>query len=649
MTAELYALAQARHRAGDLDQAERLYRQVLEQDPLHAEALHFLGVLAHQTGDHARALDWLARSVALRPGNALFHGNLAAVHAALGQSAEAVACLRRLVALQPDAADAHYRLANALLQTGDPDEAAAHYRQAVHLQPGHAEAHSNLGVALFDLGRMAEAVASYGRALQARPDYPEALNNLGNALKELGGLDEAVAAFAQALRLRPDFADAHGNLGNVLTARGEVPEALASYRRALALRPDLALVRSNYLLCLNYAPDAQDAELFAEHRRWGELHGREPPELPPHRNDPDPERPLRVGYLADDFGATAFGCFVRPVLAAHDPARVLPFCYQRAPAPAGGAAAVWRSLRGLAPARVAEVVRADGIDVLVDLLGHTRGHGLAVLPYRPAPVQVTWLGYPNTTGLASVAYRLTDAVADPPGGSVCHTEELVRLPGVFCCYGPPAGAPPVGPLPALREGRLTFGSHHNLAKLNPAVLDLWARVLRAVPSARLLLFRDTLRGGARDRLLRQLAGLGVTPDRVETRETAAANLTYLAPYHDVDVVLDAFPWSGHTTTCDALWMGVPVLTLRGSRHAGRMAASVLTAAGLAETVAATPDEFVARAVRLAADVKALAGLRAGLRERVAASALCDAVAFTRGLEDTYRALWRRWRAGGAGG
>jgi predicted O-linked N-acetylglucosamine transferase (SPINDLY family) len=646
MTAEVFALGLARHRAGDLGQAEQLYRQVLEREPLHAEALHFLGIIAHQTGDHARALDWLTRSVALQPGNVLFLNNLAAVHTHLGQLAEAVACYRRLVVLQPDVADYHYRLANALLHAGNLEGAAEHYRQTVRLQPSHAEAHSNLGVTLFEQGRMAEAASSYQQALRARPDYPEALNNLGNALKELGRLDEAVAALEQALRLRPDFADAHGNLGNVLTARGEVPQALASYRRALALRPELALVRSNYLLCLNYDPNADGVELFEEHRRWGELPDCAPPGVP-HRNDPDPQRRLRIGYLADNFEATAFSCFVQPVLAAHDPARALVFCYQKAPSPSGKEAITWRSLRGMTPAQVAERVRADDIDVLVDLLGHTRGNWLAVFPYRPAPVQVTWLGYPNTTGLTALAYRLTDAVADPPDEPIRHTEELVRLPGVFCCYGPPASAPPVGPLPALRAGRLTFGSHHNLAKLNPAVLDRWGHVLRAVPSARLLIFRDTLRGSTRERLLDQFAARGVSADRIEMRVATAANLAYLDLYREVDVALDAFPWTGHTTTCDALWMGVPVLTLRGTRHASRMAASVLSAVGLTEMVTQTLEEFVARAVQLAADVGALAELRASLRERMRASPLCDAAGFTRGLEDTYRTLWRRWASGGA--
>lgn len=640
--AEMFALGLARHQAGDLGHAGDCYRCVLARDPGHAQACHFLGVIDHQTGDHARAIEWMRRSIALNPGNVLFHSNLAAVYRALGQLAQAVTCYRNIVSLQPEVAEWHFALANSLLQAGQLVEAEAYFRHTVRLNPEHADAHNNLGVALYEQRRLSEAVASYHQAIHARADFAEALNNLGNALKELGWLDEAVASYEQALQVRPDFSDTYGNLGNVLSIQGELPKALASYRRALELRPDLAWVRSNYLLCLNYNPDLGAAELFEAHCRWGGSHEHETPRPASHRNNaPMPQRRLRIGYLANNFGATAFSCFVQPVLAAHDPARVEVFCYQLEPMSGASGFIAWRSLRAMTPSQVAELVRADGIDVLVDLLGHTRGNWLAVFPYRSAPVQVTWLGYPNTTGLKSIAYRLTDSVADPPGEPIHHTEELVRLPVVFCCYGPSANAPPVARLPALGNGHLTFGSHHNLAKLNPAVLELWGRVLRAVPSARLLIFRDTLRGSVRDRLLAQFAEYGVSSDRIEIRIATEANLAHLAVYHEIDVALDAFPWTGHTTTCDALWMGVPVLTLRGTRHAGRMAASVLSAVGLTEMVTQSPDEFVARATQLATDTAALAELRAGLRERMRGSPLCDATRFTRGLEDTFWALWQR--------
>jgi predicted O-linked N-acetylglucosamine transferase (SPINDLY family) len=476
---------------------------------LHAN----LGTVLSALGRLDEALAAHQQAVQLQPRSAQTHFRLAHAFRAQRNLVRAMASFQEALRLDPNAADAHLGLGNVLLEMGELAAAAESYRHALTLRPNYAEAHSNLGVVYFEQGRMVEAVASYRLAIQARPDYAEAFNNLGNALKELGRLDEAVECYVQALRLRPGFADAHANLANTLTVRGQLPEALANHRQALQLRPELAWIRTNYLFCLNYDPDADTELLFAEHRRWGELHGGPPRALSPHANDPDPNRRLRIGYLGDDFNALAFSCFLQPVIAAHDPACVEPVCYQKAaiPATASSGTALWRTLRGLTPAQVADLVRADGIDILVDLLGHTRGSWLAVMPYRPAPVQATWLGYPNTTGLECVDYRLTDAVADPPGEPVCHTEQLVRLPGAFCCYAPPATAPAVGPLPAAGAGRLTFGSHHTLAKLNPAVLDLWCRVLRALPESRLLIFRDTLQGGALQRLLDQFAARGVGP------------------------------------------------------------------------------------------------------------------------------------------
>jgi predicted O-linked N-acetylglucosamine transferase (SPINDLY family) len=310
-------------------------------------------------------------------------------------------------------------------------------------------------------------------------------------------------------------------------------------------------------------------------------------------------------------------------------------------------AAGWRVTCGRSDAEVARLVREDGIDVLVDLAGHTGGR-LGVFARRPAPVQVAYLGYPATTGLTAIQYRLTDAVADPPEEVRCHTEELERLPGCFCCYAPPADAPAVSPLPARSRGHVTFASLHKLAKLNGRVLDLWCGLLRAVPAARLLVFRDSLRGSARDDLRKRFEGRGVSEDRVMFAHEVEGGGSYLDVYSQVDVLLDALPWGGHATACEALWMGVPVASIRGDRHAGRMVASVLSYVGLGEMVAEKPEEFVGIAAGLAGDVDLLAALRSGLRERVRSSSLCDGAAFTRGLEEAYRQVWLRWAQGERG-
>jgi protein O-GlcNAc transferase len=290
---------------------------------------------------------------------------------------------------------------------------------------------------------------------------------------------------------------------------------------------------------------------------------------------------------------------------------------------------------------VAEQVRSDGIDILVDLAGHSANHRLGVFTHKPAPVQISYLGYPITTGLTTIDYRLTDGIADPPGEPVRHTEELVRLPGCFCCWSPPRDAPHVTPPPLRRRGRITFGSLHHLAKLNGKAIDLWCAVLRAVPAARLLVFRHTLKGETTERLRRAFRLRSIDESRIELRHAAGTG-GFLGVYADVDVLLDAFPWCGHATTCEALWMGVPVLTLRGPRHAGRMSASILTCVGLTDLIAETPEEYRQKAVWLASDGERLADLRGSLRERMLRSPLCDGATFTRGLEAVYRGLWRRW-------
>jgi predicted O-linked N-acetylglucosamine transferase (SPINDLY family) len=339
---------------------------------------------------------------------------------------------------------------------------------------------------------------------------------------------------------------------------------------------------------------------------------------------------------------------VEPIVTHHDPAQFEAYCYAEGVADDEVTArfkarvSEWRPTFGRTDLEVAEQIRADGVDILVDLAGHTSRGRLKVFAFKPAPVQISYLGYPNTTGLPTIDYRLTDPVADPLGGPTRHSERLIRLPQAFC-YSPPSAAPPVSPPPAARSGHVTFGSFHNLAKLNDKVLDLWRDLLRAVPSARLRLFRHTLRGSTKEHFHRQLTNRGVPPQRFDLNGVESG-LGHLQDYASVDIALDAFPWNGHTTACESLWMGVPVISLYGNRYAGRMAASALSALGLTELIARSPQEYLAIAARWASDVDGLVRLRAELRQRMRLSPLCDGSSFTRDLEKAYRDVWRSWCA-----
>jgi predicted O-linked N-acetylglucosamine transferase (SPINDLY family) len=564
---------------------------------------------------------------------------------------EAVAALRAACAAEPGLAEARHQLGNALKALRRHAEAAESLRIAASLEPGSAAIWLNLGAACLGLRKADEAVAALRRAIAIEPLRPEAHNILGHALLEQGRCGEAGRSLEEALRLRPGYPAARDNLGRVLKAQGRAAEAIAHHRAALDAAPQ-PRTHSNLLYSLNFSPEVAPEEAAAEHRLWARMH--EAPlrarRLPARREDAAPRR-LRIGYVSPDFVNHSVAYFLAPVLAAQDRAGFEVVCYSDASSPDAVTRRLralsdrWREIAGWSDARVAKAIRGDGIDILVDLAGHTARNRLLVFAERPAPVQVTWLGYPNTTGLESMDYRITESVCDPPGQTEAwHTERLVRLPGPFSCYEPCLVSPPVGPLPATAAGRVTFGSFNNLAKVNPRVLDLWARLLAELPDARLMLVSRGLADPETAELVRgEFASRGVAPGRVDLDGTALPEVPHLARYDRVDVALDTFPYNGATTTCEALWMGVPVVTLAGRTHASRVGASLLTHLGAEDWVARSPLEYAAICRRLAGDPGRLAELRRGLRDRMSGSPLCDAQSFTKSLESAFRAMWLRSR------
>ncbi len=659
-TPQLMQQAQQHLAAGDLAAAEALYHDILRARPQHAGALNSLGIMLQQQGRFHEAINYFQRALARRPEFAGGHCNLGAALYALGRLDEAAACFDRALVLQPELAEAHNRLGMVRRGQGRLEEAIECYRRTLALAPGLAEAHNNLGNVLRELDRVQEAIRHYQRALTEKPDFAEAHNNLGFALYIQHRLDEAIAHYTRAIDLNPRYAQAHNNLAIALYDQWRPHEddegmraALAHFRRALELQPDFAEAHSNLLFALNYSVRTDPEMLFKEARRFAERH-----EAPlavrrePHANDPDPQRRLRVGYVSGDFRSHSVAFFIEPVLIHHDRTRFEVFCYscharednvtQRFKSHADH----WRSLVGVSDEDAARQIRADGIDILVDLAGHTEGNRLLVFARKPAPVQVTYIGYPNTTGFESIDYRFTDAWADPAGQTErYHTETLVRLPRGFLCYQPPDLAPPVVTPPCLHNGYVTFGSFNHMAKVTDEVMALWAELLRALPSARLLMKSGALADAdVHARCLARWQQAGIARERIELIGPIPDPEQHLARYGQVDIALDPFPYNGTTTTCEALWMGVPVIALAGSRHAGRVGVSLLTQVGLEDLVAQSEADYLALAVRLAADPTRLMRLRAGLRERVAASPLCDAVAFARDVEAAYRTMWRDWCA-----
>jgi predicted O-linked N-acetylglucosamine transferase (SPINDLY family) len=620
MIDSLLTLAIEHHLAGRIPAASTLYEQVLSLQPACPDALCNLGQIRGQ----------------------------------LGQTDEALHLLQKAVALAPDHAPALLNLGATLLRQGDAAAALPLLDRAIQQDPGSFMAWNNRGLALQKLDRRAEAAQSFTQALQIRPTHDAAHNNLGLLLHELGRGSEAITHFRRALDLHPDAAETSCNLAAPLLAQGRVDDAIRCYERALSLRPDLYEAHTGLLMALHYgdASPEKEAALQAARARFAATfpaRAPRPPLVSLRRPLPHPGRPLRIGYVSPDLRAHSVSFFIAPLLRAHDRDRAHVTCYASVARPDAvtarlrGLADAWRDVHGLSDEALAAAVRADEIDVLVDLAGHTSGNRLRAFLHRPAPLQVTYLGYPDRTGLPTMDARLTDALADPPEDPADGAEPLLRLPRCFLCYEPPADAPPPSPLPADRSRVITFASFNNLPKLSPATLAAWAEILKALPTSRLLLksaaFSDP---GAVAFTQERFRRHGVDPARLGLRPLTPSIAAHLACYHEADIALDTFPYHGTTTTCEALFMGLPVVTLAGPSHKSRVGVSLLHQVGLPSLIAQGQGwtSYVRLAIALAEDLPRLRALRATLRRHLLASPLCDARSLARSIEDAFLSMAR---------
>ncbi len=528
-----------------------------------------------------------------------------------------------------------------LHQRGDADRAEELYRRALALDPGLPMPWFNLGILLLDAGRPADALQPLARAAELEPAAPEWLLALARAQSLVDRPVDACRTLERALALAPDFAQLHDQLGLCLLAMGEAHAAVAAHRKAWQLDEASQTAASNYLLAQNYDPDVSAQEIFAAHRRWGDRY--DGLQAGAHANSRDAARRLRVAYVSPDLKRHPVAYFLEPVLVHRDRAAFEVIVYSDTvpeddmSALLLGRVDAWKRTAELDNASLGEQIRRDGIDVLVDLAGHTAGgRRMPLFAAKPAPVQASWLGYLNTTGLKAMDYRITDVEACPAGWERFHTESIVRLPHSQWCALDVRKAE----APGRASAGMVFGALHNFAKVSGQVIGAWARVLKSAPGSRLLMLvpgAEQLQG----RVAAQFAEGGVDPARIKFEGRLSFD-RFLALHEAIDVNLDAFPYAGGTTTCHSLWMGVPVVTLAGQTPASRGGASLLRAVGLDELVAASVDEYVEIAARLAAEPGRLAALRAGLPGRMAGSPLADGHGFTRALEAAYREMWRAW-------
>ena len=630
------------------EEAIACYRRAIELKPTLAEAHFNLGAIFQDQGTLDEAIASYRRALEIKPDYAQAHNNLGAALKEQGNPDEAIACCRRAMELMPNAPATHLNLGTIFRDRGKLAEALACYRRALELKPDYAEAHNSLGIVFRDLRNYDEAAACCRRAVDLKPDYAEAYNNLGLALKDQGKLTEAMASYAQGLALAPELAETHNNLGLAMHAQGRLDEAAACYRRAMELKPDLTEAHSNLLMALQYRTGVTLAELAEAHAVYQQRHAASLRSVwTPQPRDASPSRRLRLGFVSADFGRHPVGYFLVRGLENLDPEQCETVCYNDRVVyddMAGrikAAATEWRDVIGLTNAELCAQIAADRIDILFDLAGHTEG-GVRLLLFarRPAPVQITWLGYEGTTGLQAIDYLLANRHVVPEGSQAHICERVLRMPGSYVCYDPPAAAPDVGALPALRQGHVTFGSFNNLAKISAEAISLWARILCRAPESRMILkFAGLGDEPVRRRILDLFSAADVSPARI-TLLPSSPYVEYLATYREVDIVLDALPFTGSTTTCEALWMGVPVITCPGETFASRHGLSHLASVGLQELVAGDHADYVWRAVELAEDLPRLAALRASLRERMAASPLCDGKRFAEDLMAVLREAWR---------
>ena len=609
---QLFQSASQHHRARELLQAEEACRKILSTQPDHAEAHHLLGMVLSQRGHAEEGIAHFHAAASLRPGDAGFRVNFG----------------------------------NALAGMGRIDEAIVCFRQALELRPDFAEAWNNLGNALQEKRDAAGAIAAHRRAIELRPDFAAAYYNLGAARGLSGDLDAAVDAYDHAIELRPHYVEAEVNRANILKDIGRLDDAIAGFRRAMQLKP-APQTSSNLIFALSAHPSFGAKNIHKELVRYNELFVRPVARsLSIHDNDRSSNRRLRIGYVSPDFSSHPIGRFVLPLLAHHDDSYYQVFCYSDVRRPDAITQRLvshthfWRDARNLSHRQLADLIRRDAIDILVDLTMHTAPNRLMTFAHKPAPVQVTWLGYPGSSGIETMDWRISDNHLDPPGmNDAFYSERTIRLPDCYWCYDPLVERMDVDALPAKANGFVTFGCLNNFGKVTGPTLDLWGRVLSRVPNSRLLVLAP--RGSARRLLQARMQQSGVAETRVEFTDRLPRE-SYMELYHRIDISLDTFPYNGHTTSFDSLWMGVPVVSLFGTTAVSRAGLSILANLGVCEWATDDSRRFVDIVTDLAGDLTKLSEIRATLRMRMERSPLMDQPRFSRNIESLYRQMWESW-------
>lgn len=684
----LYNLAVAYADSGESEKARECYEKCLKLNPMHVEAWCNLGVVHRSNGQTDLAMQAYERALACNPNFDLAKSNLAVAlceKATIVKASDRKAAKRlykRALALQPSFSDAHYNLGVLYAECGKLERALVSYNLAVQFNPRSTEALNNLGVVYKELGNMDKALEFYKKALQYDKQHHQTHNNIAVVYTLMGNVDVAVKHLRRANALSPQYAEAYNNIGVLLRDQGDIDSAILHYERCSELDPRADMAAQNRLHALCYSEKWTKAQVFEQHKLWGvafqqridkeieqaanisqtenpiAVHLLQCLKTPPRPNlniprGPGTGHPLRVGYLSPDFFTHSVSYFAEVLLKKYNQNGFEVYAYANVAQPDAKTERFrtfvgnrWRNVWGLTASVVGELIVEDKIDILVELAGHTANNRLDVMALRLAPVQVTWIGYPNTTGLSTVHYRVTDGSVDAMNTTQQFTEKLWRLPDVFLCYTPPTEAPEeLSEPPSIASGGIvTYGSFNVLAKIQSRTIKLWAEILRRVPNSRLLLKAKPFGAdGAKQRMARLFEEEGIDGDRLDLVPLIPSTRSHLQVYSNVDVGLDPFPYAGTTTTCEALYMGVPVVTLgtqpEHGDHAHNVGVTLLKVVGHEELVAWTEKDYVDIAVRIGTDPKQLKMIRKDLRCRMMSSPLGDGTRYMRNVEQMFCGMW----------
>jgi len=672
-------------KSGQLQEAEVLYRKILVKEPKNPGVLHLLGLIKYQSRNYPEAIDLIRKAIQVNQQESQFHANLGKVLRDAGQTMAAEESLRTAILLNPKQADAHAILGALLMDAGDPEQAVKHYEISLSIAPKAYNTRLQLAFVLYHLSRFGEAINHIQIALQSNTDdhrphallgdiyaahsqhakaiahYEDAIKlgrrvaptfvGLGKAYEGLGQYGKAEEAYQQAMNILGDKPSDLGlSMGNLKIAQHLFDEGIAAYESVIEKFPERGhLAYGNLLLALHYKDQPEPDLIYKRSIKWAEQFARSlAKHTPPHDNTRDRNRQLRIGYVSADFRLHSVGYFMQGILPAHtnnvdvylysNTQGIDPLTRWFSELPHH-----WRPIFHKSDAEVANLIRQDKIDILIDLGGHTGDNRLLVFAQKPAPIQVTWLGYCNTTGLSTMDYLLSDGIAIPEKTIQKFSETIYRLPGSYLCYQAPDYAGEVSPPPFLNNKYITFGSFNNLSKVNETIIGWWCEILQKVPNARLVLkTRQLKEEDVQNKIIAQFNRGGISTDRIEILGDFVSNKEHFSLYGKIDIALDTYPYNGVTTTCDALWMGVPVITLAGDQFISRNSASILSSLELTEMIASNPEEYVDIAVRLAGQPEKLEHLRTSTRARFGKSALGNPGIFVENLESAFRAMWSKW-------